>query len=51
MKTTFLGLLLVTLASLSACTTVVKEPPTATSTTTTESTVQRPVSTQTVRTY
>jgi hypothetical protein len=49
MKMTFLGLLILTLGSLSACTTVVKDPPSSTSTTTTESTVQRPVTTQTIR--
>jgi uncharacterized membrane protein len=53
MKTTLLCLVIVTLGSLSACTTVVKEPPASTQTTTTETTVHRPVSTdtQTVRTY
>jgi uncharacterized protein YceK len=53
MKTTLLCLVLATLASLSACTTVVKEPPATTQTTTTETTVHRPVSTetQTTRSY
>jgi hypothetical protein len=52
MKITLLFLVIVTLGSLTACTTVVKEPAT-TSTTTTETTVHHPVTsdTQTVRTY
>ena len=51
MKTTLLCLVIAALGSLSACTTVVKDPPATTQTTTTETTVHRPVTTQTVQTY
>lgn len=50
MKPLFACLLLLTVGYLSGCTTVVKDPAT-TSTTTTETSVQRPVTTQTVRSY